>query len=87
VDTAIAAVMAALTSGIDRPGLLRVADVGTGSGAVAVALAVALRARRVRRTTSTSSRWTCPRTPSTWRVRTPWRTASATGFASSPAIC
>jgi release factor glutamine methyltransferase len=47
VDTAIAAVMAALTSGIDRPGLLRVADVGTGSGAVAVALAVALRARRV----------------------------------------
>ena len=42
VDTAIAAVMAALTSGIDRPGLLRVADVGTGSGAVAVALAVAL---------------------------------------------
>ena len=32
---------------IDRPGPLRVADVGTGSGAVAVALAVALRARRV----------------------------------------
>ena len=47
VDTAIAAVMAALTSGVDRAGPLRVADVGTGSGAIAVALAVALRARRV----------------------------------------
>ena len=47
VDTAIAAVMSALTSGLDRPGNLRVADVGTGSGAIAIALAVALRARRV----------------------------------------
>lgn len=47
VDTAIVAVMTALTSGIDRAGPLRVADVGTGSGAIAVALAVALRARRV----------------------------------------
>ncbi len=47
VDTAIAAVMAALTSGIERVGRLRVADVGTGSGAIAVALAVVLRARRV----------------------------------------
>jgi release factor glutamine methyltransferase len=47
VDTAIAAVMAGLTSGIDRAGPLRVADIGTGSGAIAVALAVALRARRV----------------------------------------
>ncbi|HET9084127.1 MAG TPA: peptide chain release factor N(5)-glutamine methyltransferase [Candidatus Limnocylindrales bacterium] len=47
VDTSILAVMAALTSGIDRAGPLRVADVGTGSGAIAVALAVALRARRV----------------------------------------
>jgi release factor glutamine methyltransferase len=47
VDTAITAVMAALTSGTDRVGPLRVADVGTGSGAIAVASAVALRARRV----------------------------------------
>ena len=47
VDTGIATVMTALTSGIDRPGVLRVVDIGTGSGAVAVALAVALRARRV----------------------------------------
>ena len=47
VDTAIDAVMAALTSGIDRPRGLRVADVGTGSGAIAVALAVALRTKRV----------------------------------------
>jgi release factor glutamine methyltransferase len=47
VDTAIATVMTALTSGADRPGVLRVVDIGTGSGAVAIALAVALRARRV----------------------------------------
>jgi release factor glutamine methyltransferase len=47
VDTAIAAVMTALTAGLDRPGPLRVADVGTGSGAIAVALAVALRKRQV----------------------------------------
>jgi release factor glutamine methyltransferase len=47
VDTAIAAVMAALTSGVDRVRPLRVADVGTGSGAIAIALAVALRKRRV----------------------------------------
>jgi release factor glutamine methyltransferase len=47
VDTAIETVMAVLTSGVDRPGALRVVDVGTGSGAVAVALAVALRSRRV----------------------------------------
>jgi release factor glutamine methyltransferase len=47
VDTAIATVMTALTSGVDRSGVLRVADVGTGSGAIAVALAVALRQRRV----------------------------------------
>ena len=47
VDTAIAVVMAALTSGVSRPRALRVVDVGTGSGAIAVALAVAIRARRV----------------------------------------
>lgn len=47
VDTAIAAVMTALTAGLDRPEPLRVADVGTGSGAIAVALAVALRKRQV----------------------------------------
>ena len=47
LDTAIATVMAALTSGGERAALLRVVDVGTGSGAVAVALAVALRSRRV----------------------------------------
>lgn len=47
VDTAIATVMTALTSGVDRSGFLRVADVGTGSGAIGVALAVALRQRRV----------------------------------------
>ena len=47
VDTAIATVMTALTSGVDRSGVLRVADVGTGSGAIGVALAVALRQRRV----------------------------------------
>jgi release factor glutamine methyltransferase len=47
VDTAIATVMTALTSVADRPGVLRVVDIGTGSGAVAIALAVALRARRV----------------------------------------
>ena len=47
VDTAIATVMTALTSGADRPGVLRVVDIGTGSGAVAIALAVALRSRRV----------------------------------------
>jgi release factor glutamine methyltransferase len=47
VDSAIAAVMRELTSGVERPATLRVADVGTGSGAVAIALAVALRARRV----------------------------------------
>jgi release factor glutamine methyltransferase len=47
VDTAIAAVMTALTAGLDRPAPLRVADVGTGSGAIAVALAVALRKRQV----------------------------------------
>jgi release factor glutamine methyltransferase len=47
VDTAIGDVMARLTSGGDRLGPLRVADVGTGSGAVAVALAVAMRKRRV----------------------------------------
>ena len=47
VDTAIATVMTALTSGVDRSGVLRVADVGTGSGAISVALAVALRQRRV----------------------------------------
>jgi release factor glutamine methyltransferase len=47
VDTAISTVMAALTSGVERPPVPRVLDVGTGSGAVAIALAVALRARRV----------------------------------------
>ncbi|MFL5684899.1 MAG: peptide chain release factor N(5)-glutamine methyltransferase [Chloroflexota bacterium] len=47
VDTALAAVMTALTSGYDRARPLRVADVGTGSGAIGVALAVALRAKRV----------------------------------------
>jgi len=47
VDTAIATVMAALTTGAVRTGPLRVADVGTGSGAIAVALAVALRKRHV----------------------------------------
>ncbi|HET8783991.1 MAG TPA: peptide chain release factor N(5)-glutamine methyltransferase [Candidatus Limnocylindrales bacterium] len=47
VDTAIAIVMRALTSGVERATPLRVADVGTGSGAIAVALAVALRGRRV----------------------------------------
>ena len=47
VDTAIAVVMRALTSGAVRSEPPRVADVGTGSGAIAVALAVALRARRV----------------------------------------
>jgi release factor glutamine methyltransferase len=47
VDTAIPTIMAALVSGVDRVGPLRVVDVGTGSGAVAVALAVALRGRRV----------------------------------------
>lgn len=47
VDTAIATVMTALTSGVDRPAAPRVADVGTGSGAIAIALAIALRARRV----------------------------------------
>jgi len=47
VDTAIATVMSALTSGTDRSGVLRVVDIGTGSGAVAIALAVALRSRRV----------------------------------------
>jgi release factor glutamine methyltransferase len=47
VDTALEAIMRALTSGVERIGPLRVVDVGTGSGAVAVALAVALRARRV----------------------------------------
>ena len=47
VDTAITAVMSALTSGAHRLEALRVADVGTGSGAIAVALAVALRKRQV----------------------------------------
>ncbi len=47
VDTAIAIVRRALTSGVERATPLRVADVGTGSGAIAVALAVALRGRRV----------------------------------------
>ena len=47
VDTAIATVMASLTSGIHRQAVPRVLDVGTGSGAVAIALAVALRGRRV----------------------------------------
>lgn len=47
VERAIAEVMAALTGGNDRPGPLRLVDVGTGSGAIAVALAIALRSRRV----------------------------------------
>jgi release factor glutamine methyltransferase len=47
VDTAIVAIMAALTTGAARDVPPRVADVGTGSGAIAVVVAVELRKRHV----------------------------------------